>query len=127
MPLVACTTVDRATISSSEGSYLDSVANLGGFDSDKLETGALLCELWSELITDDRGLPPESGIERSVVEGKGAAGPNTEAYATAANQYLCPGRRQEARELFNAKGQRYWIDNEVEPPPDMGDGYQFGD
>jgi hypothetical protein len=127
LPVAACTTIDRESVSPAQGDFLDEVANLGGFDADKLETGTLLCALWADLIANDRGLAPMSGIERSVVEGKGASGPNTEAYANAANQYLCAGRRQSARKVFNAKDQRYYDDPDIEPPPDSGDGYQFGD
>ena len=128
LPLAACsTTIDRTTISPAQGNYLDAVASLSGLDPDKLETGTFLCELWADLIADGRGLPPRSSIERSVVEGKGASGPNTGAYAEAANQFLCPRLRQSAREVYEAREQRGYYDQDIDPPLESGYEYEYGD
>jgi hypothetical protein len=127
LPLVACTTVDRASVTPAQGEYLDAVSVLGGYDQDKLETGSVLCQLWTDLIAEDRGLPTGLAVERSAVERKGASGPNTEAYANAANTYLCPGVRQDARVLYNSRDHSYVDDGGGDPPPEIGYDYQFGD
>lgn len=127
LPLVACTTVDRSSISPAQGAYLDAVSGLGGYDQDKLETGSVLCQLWTDLIAEGSGLPTGLAVERSAVERKGASGPNAEAYANAANSHLCPGVRQDARVLYNSRDHSYLDDGDVDPPPESGYDYQFGD
>lgn len=106
--------VDRSDLSNSEGMFLDALSDVLWDEEKILKAGYVACDAWQETLnTDGRA---QLNVEY-LLGNLGAGDSSQKKIPDAANRYLCPNRRDKAREAFNSySGTRGIPDDDYYPP-----------
>jgi len=86
-----------------------------------------MCLVWQSGLDRGTGSWPAGNLERDLLGSAGYGTRSWDVIINAANNHLCPGRRDQAYRMYNEQPSSGYGDYDIEPPPDGGYEYQWGD